>query len=153
MFCHSIQDMFLSNLKSNTYIIVLVVNIVFWESFIFFCVLYVLLLTCHGPRGCFAHYFDFIWVSTAHLSPGKIKHHISVALEMIIAKGIKIWGCVVVVIKSFCITSGFCITQFVIVYGSRNQKTLLITDDHLLILVAVILHNFFHGLKGGIEVG
>jgi hypothetical protein len=35
---------------------------------------------------------------------------------MIIAKGIKIWGCVVVVIKSFCITGGFCITRFVIVY-------------------------------------
>jgi hypothetical protein len=34
---------------------------------------------------------------------------------MIIAKGIKIWGCVVVVIKSFCITGGFCITRFVIV--------------------------------------
>jgi hypothetical protein len=30
---------------------------------------------------------------------------------MIIAKGIKIWGCVVVVIKSFCIT------RFVIVYN------------------------------------
>ena len=36
---------------------------------------------------------------------------------MIIAKGIKIWGCVVVVIKSFCITGGFCITRFVIVWG------------------------------------
>ena len=69
-----------SDIKINTYIIVLVVNIVFWESFIFFCVLFVLLLACHGPRECFTHHFDFMWVSTAHLSPGKIKHHISVAL-------------------------------------------------------------------------
>ena len=69
-----------SDIKINTYIIVLVVKIVFWEIFIFFCVLFILLLACHGPRGCFAHHFDFMWVSTAHLSPGKIKHHISVAL-------------------------------------------------------------------------
>jgi hypothetical protein len=46
-------------------------------------------------------------VFTAHSFPGKIKHHTVIVPCMIMPKGIKIWGCVVVVINHFALLVDF----------------------------------------------